>query len=164
MDILAGRQTYLLTEWWTGIDRLMATWGDTDWEVGLKRTQLDEEKENKTAEQRERGQNEGGVCDCLWFGLIPQKDMQLPGTMTLWLNSVPSPDTQRKEHAHNKCSHNAEGMLGNGNTNTHICAHTPLRCTWEQKCLQTHSQQADWVHIVVIGGIPVQGVCVIGRD
>lgn len=49
-------------------------------------------------------------------------------------------------------------------------APSPLWCTWEHKTLastqtHTHSQQADWAHIVVIGGkrIPPQGVCACDR-
>lgn len=47
-------------------------------------------------------------------------------------------------------------------------AQTPQRCTWVLKCLHIHRrarpQQADWEHIVMIGGwrIPLQGVHLIG--
>lgn len=105
----------------------MVTQEDTDWEVGLKCTQLDEEKqkENRKAEQKEKGQNEAEWTGCVWLPLVqfnPSEGHAAArqiSTMMLWLNSVPSPNMQYNTHTHKERS-----MLTTS-------VHTMLKACWE---------------------------------
>lgn len=140
----------------------------------VKKNKQKKEGQSKDRDARMK-QNEWGLFDCL-VRLNPLEGRAVArqiSTMMLWLNGVPSSNMLHKSCMHKgwiECSRGTEDVLEKCDTKPCMWSHaqTPQRCTWVLKCLHIHRracpQQADWEHIVMIGGwrIPLQGVHLIG--